>query len=372
MISLKRLEELTSLKHDAFIVSAYLRADPRLACDRHQPLTQFKGLVRRFDQFCPDRARRDALERERPRIERHLQGLGPSSRGVVIFACEPAGLWEPINLDVLTPSHLAVETRPVTSFLMRIIEQYPRLAVMVVQKDQGVIYTTELRRGGERARVESEVQGRHDQGGRSQSRFQRHIDYQVRVHLKDVIDALARLQTENPFGRLAIGGTPDTVAEALRLLPDSISKRVIGTFPIDFKHASEDEILEQACRINQEYERKTEQELVDRLDEAKHPGGRGVVGLDQTLKRLAEHRIDHLIVAEQVELKGTVCEKCGHLDTRPFDHCPACGAAGREADNIVDLAMERALLDGARIESLEGTPRDWLREHGGIGAILRY
>lgn len=372
MISLKRLEELAALKHDEFVVSAYIRLDPRLAYDRHHPLTLIKGLIRRYEQFSNDTARLAALRRERPRIERHLQSFGQTGRGVVVFACEPANLWETYCLDALTPSHLAVEPRPVISILMRIIEQYPRLAVLVAQKNHGLIYTTELRSGEERARIESQVQGRHEQGGRSQSRFQRHIDYQVRVHLKELIDALERLRIEYPFDRLAIGGTPDTVAEMLRLLPDSIKARVIGTFPIDFKHSAEDEILNRAYAINEEFDRRGEQQLVERLGEARNPGGHGVTGLDQTLRRLAEHRIDHLIVAEQVALKGTACTKCGHLDVRPFDHCPVCGAAGREAENIVDLAMERALLDGARIGSLDGPPREWLREHGGIGAILRY
>lgn len=372
MISLKRLEELAALKHDAFIVSAYIRLDPRLAYDRHHPLTQLKGLIHRYEQISSDEARLAALRRERPRIERHLQTLGQNGRGAVVYACEPAKLWEAYTLDVLTPSHIAVEPQPAISMLMRLVEQYPRLAVMVVQKDHGVIYTTQLRSGEERVRVESEVQGRHDQGGWSQSRFQRHIDYQVRVHLKELIEALERVHLEYPFERLAIGGTPDTVAETLRLLPDSIKPRVIGTFPIDFKHAAEDEILSQAYALNEEFERRGEQQLVERLGEAQNPGGHGVTGLDQTLRRLAEHRVDHLIVAEQVDLKGTVCTKCGHLDVRAFDHCPVCGAAGREAENIVDLAMEKALMDGARIESVEGAPRDWLREHGGIGAILRY
>lgn len=372
MISTKKLEELAVLRHDALIVSAYIRLDPKLAYDRRNALTQLKGLVRRFEQSTRDKPRLEALGRERPRIERYLQSLGPTGRSVVVFACEPGNIWETFNLDVLVPGRIDVENKPSVAFLLRVVEQYPRLAVLVAQKDHGVIYTTELRTGEERARVETEVQGRHEQGGWSQSRFRRHIEYQVQTHLKEVIESLERVQRQSPFARLAIGGTDDTINDLLRILPDEMSRKVIGTFSVDFKHMSEDGILERAHAINEEFERRKEQELVERLDEEKHPGGRGVVGLDQTLRRLSEHRIDRLIVTDQPDLAGTVCTKCGHLDTRPFDHCPVCRAPGRQVDNIVDLAMEQALIDGAKIEALEGEPNEWLRRHGGVGAILRY
>ncbi len=374
MITLQRVEELAAIQHEDLIVSCYIRLDPRLAYNRSQPQLHFKGLISHFLRTNQDPHRRSALEREQQRIESFLETLPREGRGVVIFACQPAQLWETASLDVLLPNHLSVAETTQTSILARMLDDYPMMAVVLVQRNDAKIFTTELRSAHEHQRIESPgVPRQMDRGGWSQRRFERHIEVQVGNHLKEVVDALARMyHREIPFKRLVVGGPVETVNEFVHLLPDQLARRFIGSFPVDFKHESDSEILDRAHEVNEQHERKTEQELVNQLREGHYDGGQGVLGLQESLRGLVERRVHKLVVADFSEHVGAVCTNCGMFDTQPFKNCPACGGPGRKVDNILEHAMEKALVDGVQIEPLGGEPRQWLLSHGGVAALMRY
>ena len=54
--------------------------------------------------------------------------------------------------------------------------------------------------------IHDEVFGQHDQGGWSQSRYQRGIEKEKDDHLKNTGDALMRHFKQQPFQRLIVGG----------------------------------------------------------------------------------------------------------------------------------------------------------------------
>jgi peptide subunit release factor 1 (eRF1) len=50
--------------------------------------------------------------------------------------------------------------------------------------------------------------------------------------------------------------------------------------------------------------------------------------------------------------------------------CLACGSPTRAVDDVVDLAVQKAVALGTKIETVEHN--EALEQAGGIGAILRY
>jgi peptide chain release factor subunit 1 len=372
MISRKQVERLAVLHSEEGILSAYIKIDPRLRYEPSQPAVKFKGALKRFARRAKDERWLAVAEREKDRVLNFLEGLEVTSRGLAIFSCEPAGIWEVAHLGVLVPSLVSVDTTTNTALLVQVLDEYPRFVVAVVQRDNASIYIAEQRAVEEAASIESNVPGQHDQGGWAQARFQRHIEFHVERHLSKVTEELEQLYYDQSFRRLAIGGTEETVNELVKMLPEPLSRRVIGTFSVDFKHQNEDEILEQGRELLREDERRSEEQLVGQLVDTAESGGRGVVGIDETVRAALEGRVHVLVVAEGITKEGSACQSCDYLGAGDFARCPACGEETEKIPDIVERAVEGAYLTGAHVETVFGEAREWLLARGGLGAVLRY
>jgi peptide chain release factor subunit 1 len=372
MITHETLHHLEQFHSPEGILSLYLRIDPQHMDHPGHPLVEFKGLLRRYLERPSAEDGLAAVQREKQRVMDYLQGWVTRGRGLAIFACEPLGLWEVLNLDNPVPSSLEVDPSPRTGLLRQVMDESPSFVVVVVHRDQASIYTTEQRASDKRTEITSAVQGWHKQGGWSQSRFQRHIQYQVNEHMKKVIEDLESLLATRAFGRLAIGGTDATVKELIHQLPDPLARRLIGTFLIDCKHDSEDDVLNKARKVNEDFERAMEKQLIDRIVNAAHSGGQGVVGIDATLPKIIEGRVQTLVLADGATQTGQACSQCEFFSTAHYERCPLCDGEVRAARDIIDRATDRAVLSGAHIETVFGEARDWLLAQGGMGAVLRY
>jgi peptide chain release factor subunit 1 len=373
MITREEIRRLALIRHEEGVVSAYVAVRPRLMHEPTHPVVAFKGAAKRYLQQSPEPAWKEALEREAPRIQRWLEGRRPEGRGVVFFACKPAGLWEVRTVQFPMPTLVEVDTTPYTALLAHALDEGEALAVVHVQKDGARIWLAEQSASEQVETIASDVQGRHSQGGWSQARFERHVEVQAAEHRARVVEELLRLNAERPFRRLAIGGSEPALSEFRKELPEPLASRVIGTFPVDAKQDADETIVSRAQSLFEEAERASERQLVREMLDAAAAGGPGVIGLDGTLSALLEGRVRTLLVAAGARQEGSVCPNCDYLSAKPFRACPLCGADSDATPDVVGVAMERALLSGAQVESLLGEAKDELLSRGHpVGAILRY
>lgn len=372
MISHQDVKRLAQLSAAEGIVTAYIKVDPGRMHDRRHPLAEFKGALKAYERRPAEARWRAVLEREKDRIMRYLETWNPSGRGLAIFASQPAGIWEVLPLNVLIPTLLEVGPTPNTTVLAQVLDEFPPFLVAVMQRDKARLYTAEQRRASAEADITSEVPRQHDQGGWSQARFQRHTEFRVAEHRKRVVEELKRLFAERPETRLAVGGTDEVVTALVEDLPDPIRRRLIGTFTVDFKHETEEQMLDRARAVLETYERQQERELVRRALDATGAGGQGVVGMEETLRAIQEGRVQILLVADGRRVPGTACRNRDYLSVQPFAVCPVCGGAPEPISDLMNAAVERAYLTDARVETVLGEARATLMDHGGIGAVLRF
>lgn len=371
MISHDDLTRLAALESEHGILSAYLKLDPQLLRDPAQPAMKFKGAAKRFLRRSDDRWRA-ALDREKGRVLEFLEGWSPRGRTLTLFACAPAGIWEVISLDVPLPSLVTVDATTHTALLAQCLDEHPVFAVVVVQRDKAQVYVAQERGAESMEAIESEVPGRHDQGGWAQARWQRHIEFHVAEHLKKVIEELERLLYQKRFNRLAVGGPEETVAEFVRMLPDPLARTVLATFSVNLKHDTDAMILERARRARDEHERRSELELIHRLADAAGPHGRGTLGIGPSVDAIVAGRVLTLLVVDGLEAEGSACSRCAYFAAERFDRCPACDGAAERVQDLVERAVERAYLAGAHVEFVFGAAREWLLERAGMGALLRF
>jgi peptide chain release factor subunit 1 len=188
-------------------------------------------------------------------------------------------------------------------------------------------------------RIVDDVHGWHDQGGWSQSRYQRGIEKETKDHLKHAADELFRLSKRGLVQRLIIGAPDEMRGEITSTLHSYLRDRIAGWIEIDVR-ATPDQVKRESGEIIAEDERKRERHWLDRLQSDLGRGSRGVAGLEDTLAALEERRVEALLVKDGFR------------------------------DDGVESALEQALEQSAEVVVVRHHPD--LDALGSIGAVLRY
>jgi peptide subunit release factor 1 (eRF1) len=134
--------------------------------------------------------------------------------------------------------------------------------------------------------------------------------------------------------------------------------------------ASPAEVLGRVMEFELELERRRERDAVERVvGEAEGGTGRAVGGLAETIDALERRRVETLVVSSSLRAGGIRCPSCGHVAVQG-ERCSACGSATERAPDLVEEAVEMALRQRCRVETVADGAG--LARLGGIGALLRF
>ncbi|MGH2544412.1 MAG: Vms1/Ankzf1 family peptidyl-tRNA hydrolase [Ardenticatenaceae bacterium] len=367
--TLSKLSKYRSQKRP--VVSLYLAVDRDAPADKHMiHMKNMMGEVeKRRDEMSTEQwqaVQRD-MERARAWVREHDVRGGKS---VAIFACG-ADLWEAFSIPYPLPTDLTLSDRPRLRPLFRLLQRFEHyLAILSDARDARVFLVTpeETR---EIAQVEDDTPGRHDQGGWSQARFQRHQDKKVEEHLAHAADLAFRLFQRRGFDGVVLMGTEDRTSLLEEQLHPYLSQRVLDRVPMEME-ANARTVGETALRIARAARRDRQSELLDAWEDALG-GGPGVAGLRDTLQAAQQGQLMTLFVSENLHAEGGKCQQCGALTEHSEGTCDYCGGAIRHFDDITEALTAAALDQGAELLFLasDGDAKR-LEEHGGVGALLRY
>jgi peptide chain release factor subunit 1 len=356
------------------VTTLYLDADGRRFPRRGDLVRRGEDLARRAcdEVDRSDRAAYDSVCRDVQRITGFLHGdldrTGPV-RGLALFACSGAGLWQAVPVSRPLRDRLVVGPRPYLLPLEAVLEMAETFCTAIVDRERARIFLSSLGEIEEVSQVLDDVPGRHDQGGWAQARLQRHIEEHVQRHLKRVAEALLRLQQRRRFDHLILSGPEETVAELERELHDYVARTIVDRTSLSMASSAGD-VLDQALQLEGDLEERREHEAVRRVAEESRAGtGRAVAGMAPTLAALEENRVDTLVVRDGLAMPGVRCPSCGHL-ALDGARCEMCGAATENVPDLVEEAVEAGLRQRSRVETVrDGAELD---RSGGIGALLRF
>jgi peptide chain release factor subunit 1 len=366
------LRELADWSTDGFpVTSVYLDVDGRRYPRRADYELRLDHLLQKTETGASGKEQRRSMEADadqvrrfvRDRFERH------GTRGLALFSCSGAGLWEEVTLPQRIRDRVVVAPRPHLLPLEALLESYETFCTVLVDREKARIFLTVGGQIEEVSEILDEVPGWHDQGGWAQARLQRHIKDHVQRHLKNVSEALLRQYKRQRFDHLIVAGPEEVVAELERELHDYVRRTVVARLTLPIVAPATD-VLERTLAIEDELQTRREAEAVARLaSEMRSATGRAVAGLDDTLLTLESGRVETLIVAFGLEASGVRCTSCGHLATGG-SRCSVCGGDVEEAPDLIEEAVESALRQRCRVETVQDAPD--LTALGGIGALLRF
>jgi peptide chain release factor subunit 1 len=356
------------------VTTLYLDVDGRRHPRRGDYLRRGEDLAR---QACDEVDRSDrrvfgSVCRDVQRITGYLTDRFDrkgSVRGLALFSCSGARLWEAVPVPQSVRDRIVVGDRPHLLPLEAVVEMAETFCTTIVDREKARIFLSSLGEIEEVSSILDDVPGQHDQGGWAQARLQRHIEDHVQRHLKHVADTLLSLFRSRPFDHLVLAGPEEAVAELDRELHDYVRRATLARTTLSIA-AKPVDVLDRALELERGLEERREREAVERgVQEALAGTGRAVAGMADTLQALEASRAGTLVVKDGLRVPGVRCPSCGHLATEGA-RCEACGSPTMETPDLVEEAVELALRQRSRVETVrEGADLDRV---GGIGALLRF
>ena len=282
---------------------------------------------------------REALKADVQRVREVLAGsdlAANGTRAVAVYACQAEDLLEVVALRQPLGSRVVLERTPYVEPLVPDAEQ-ERWCVLLVNRRNARLFAGDGHDLEETDRIEDDVHSQHDQGGWSQSRYQRGVEKEKDDHLVRVADVVFERHKRRGFDRVLVGAPDELVGEIEQKLHPYLRERIAGRLHLDVEHSSLDEVRTAAKAAVEDWSRRCERDALNRLIEGVGRGDRGVAGPDAVREALEQARVDTLLVAD-----GTSAEE----------------------------AIEKALEQSAKVIVVRH--HDDLGPLGGIGAVLRY
>lgn len=369
-----QLDKLAAFEpQDAPVVSLYLN----LAPDQHgrdaYDVFLRKAFADHLKAYKENSAERASVERDIERISTYLsEEVNRSSNSVAIFASAGAGeLFEAIQLDVPIEDHwIFLGSVPHLYPLIRIIDQYPRYASVILDTNHARIFVFGLGSVEKREQVQGVKTRRSSMGGWSQARYQRRAENFHMHHVKEVVDTLDRIVRADNIQHIIVAGDDVVVPLLKEQLPKHLEEKLLDVLKIE-QHAAEDDIVAATLEVLRQKDAESDVERVNELIGAWRSNGLGVVGPEGALSALQLGQVDELLI-------GATADQLKAVQKLPEDAAPgavvaetsAASSADERQLKLSDELVTRAQQTGARVRIIEDP--ELLKDFGGVGALLRF
>jgi len=371
------LRELAAFKATrGCAISLYVNLDPSITPTAGEIETRVNSLLAEGERILD--ARKDELSRDRREaLKSDLERIATwfddefdrdGSRGAAVFSSSLDGLWSALGVADPVDDALTVDEELHLAPLVALVGRGDGVLVAFVGRERGQVYRLRAGRLVEVADETEDVPGRHDQGGWSQARYERHIENIVGQHLRRVAETLERRVRGVRGVRVVLVGSEEIRSEFESLLSKDVKDALVGWTHAE-AHAGPPELLEAAEPVLRGWRAGKEQELLERWREEAGRNGRASSGWTETLEAASDGRIELLLVQEGVDRPAYRCPVCGRAQTADGS-CPLDGAQMQEREGGLDLAVLRTLAHGGTVSVIKD--RHDLEPVEGIGALLRF
>ena len=362
--------------HNGCAISLYVDLDPSATPTPAAFDTHVHSLIDEVDHT--EAARRPELTHEqREGLHADVQRLREffdqefdreGALGFSIFCASLDNLWVPLPLSGRVADVVKVNRSLYLPPLVSLVGRGEGALVVVVGRERGDLYRLRAGRLEEVFEQTGDTPGRHDQGGWSQARYQRHIEKLVHDHLKDVAEHVDREVRRLRGPTVIIVATEETRPEFEGALSYDAKKHVIGWTSAE-SHATPAELLQQVEPLLEEWRGEQETATVERWREEAGRNGRAAAGWGQTLEAASDGRVELLLFEDGRDRPAWECPSCGRVASEG-GACPLDGTQMERRDEGIDLAVHQTLAHGGTVWALH--QRRDLEPVEGIGALLRF
>ena len=367
------------------VVSLYVGNDAKNGGDRKLVLKNLQKqgdeAIKRDTGFDDERRKgaQAALRQACEAAEVALSRGAPRSSFVAFAWAERV---ETFRVPLALRDRIVVGRTPYTSPLSALLEQYERFAVAIVDHKRGRVFdyfVTVLHHLEDVLdRSEQNIRAAGYQG-LEQARINHHREYTLHRHLQHVADRLFAHHRQRPFDRVVLAGTSENMAKLEPFLHPYLRGKVVARE--NWAHdIPQDEARKRMEALERGIEVEKEKRLLALVRDHVCGDLLATTGLDETLRALYYGKVATLIIEDGIAKIGRECPECRFLFPRPEDAkektpvlvpCPLCDRPTRTVPDIIDEAVELAVLSGAKVEHVVHA-KDELAGLGHMASLLRF
>ena len=378
VITWNRLRELAAFRaQKGLAISLYLGFDSSTAGTIPGAATKINSLLDEAqksafatrDDLTHDQKRglQSDFERIRNYLANDFERAG--AQGVAIFASGLDNFWSANVLSDQVPDRVCVAPDFHLRPLVPLLGRGDGAIVAVIDRERGLLFQLTNGRLEPLADLTEEQPGRHDQGGWSQSRYQRHIDELAKDHLRTVAEDLDSHVRRGLARQVVVVGPEEARAAFADLLAPETRNCVVGSTAGE-GYATPAELLGLALPFLEQARLNEETKALERWQEEAGRSGRAASGWEQTLEAASDGRVELLLFQEGIERLAYECPSCGRAQIQN-GACPLDATRMEPRDDGIDLAVHRTLAHGGSVRALARERRE-LGPVEGIAALLRY
>jgi len=376
MITRDDIRELASFQpqaQDSCTLSFYYQPiTPQNRAHRAETI-MVKDLVRNAQREAEKHGKNGCARADLERILEMATGLsGGHARAV--FACRAQNFWREFELPpLLSSTQLYVNQRFHLKPLAALLGAQPRICVALINRQRARLFDFRLEELREKQDIVHSAPRRSKSdgfAGYDAGHAERRVADDAMRHFKDVAERLKTEAEASVWDKIIIGCQENHWSELEPHLHPYVKQRLLGRFSADTVTASVEQIREEASRIFKDSIDSRRHTLVENvIDEAKS-NSRGVTGLRRVLRSLELGEVQTLLLGDSYKSRAVECTSCGHLDSHLVSHCPACGHATREVEDVCDPIIRNAIVRDIELLYVKGEPE--FDKVGNIAALLRF
>lgn len=351
------LTRLNAIDAGAGLVSScYLKLEPRDKT-RGKYLIKMKNRVRQAALEVAKRplahADRESVARDLDHILRHLEDPGqlPQARGVALFACGRAGVFESIPMPQVYRSRLVVAEAPAIRELVALEQEFGTILVAACDRSGARFFevtafgivelpgVTSLAARTEKFHGERQIMHGSVSGAPGEHAHHGRIREERHRHYARVAETVFRIHAQRPLSGLVVAGIGVDAAALVPHLHTYLHDLLFGVVRLNPKIATPAEVREAALALREERERAWERAHAEAVKDGLATGW-AVNGVEATDKALERGQVRTLL------------------------------ADGLDDDRRIDDAVEEALAQRAQVDVLQD---DRARKSvKGLAALLRF
>jgi len=356
-------------------ISIYIKLDPSEAPTAGDAATRINSLLHEGHERAEaagelSHEQREALRADLERLRNYFESEfdRDGSRAVAVFCAGLDNAWRTLPLADPVPDKIAIGHEFYLAPLVSLVGRGDGALVAFVSRERGDVYRLRAGRLEEIASQLDETPGRHDQGGWSQARYQRHIEKLALDHFRRVADLLDGYVRRLQSPRIVVAAAEENRADFDDVISHEVRNAIVGWTNAE-AHATPAELLEAAQPILEEWHAEQEREAAERWREEAGRGGRATAGWADTLEAASDARVELLLFEDGADRKAWQCLRCGRVSAEGGP-CPLDGTQMEQRDDGLNLAVHQTLAHGGSVLALRH--HQDLEPVEGIAALLRY